>query len=195
MQVLWNEDIQALWDFDGLSMGFENDSYRQYFSKMAAWKPLGEVEMCDPSQFVDKRNPADLALRYELYFRNGPKKPGGTDTGYTTAMMSEAAGFALEWTLKPRFLKINPGKWNEPAPLPETKTGEFIFWYCPMPGGFPPERGGSLQITLPEGKVRDFPYQAHRAVLSQGLPHVLLPINNEFRTPYYCLYGQLSEVK
>ena len=186
--------MQTLWDFSTFAIGYTPDYFLTYFNKIAKWESLGDLQVCDPTKRSDggQRDPSD---RLREYFSNNVSK-AHSNHGYVTKALAEAAGFKLRWSLNPRCLKIEPGQWKESAPLPETNPDDFLFWYCPTVWSGRKNSGGNLLVT-PEGeKGQEFKYSAGgRAVLVHNMPHLLLKINKKATAPYYCLYGQLREVK
>ncbi len=184
--------MKQLWDFDCFATGYSQEYYQIYFNKYAKWEKLGDLMVCDPSQRADGCR-LDESNRLREYFSDDIGKLNGS-RGYITRALSEAAGFRLRWSLGPRCLKIEPGLWTEPAPLPETNPDDLLFWFCPTLWGGSKNKGGNLLVT-PEGeKGQEFKYRGGmRAVLVHNMPHLLLEINKKAAAPYYCLYGQLQE--
>ncbi len=185
--------MKQLWNFDSFATGYSQDYYQHYFNKLAKWEKLGSLLVCDPAQPTDGRE-YDVSVRLREYLSDDVEKLHD-NKGYITRALSEAAGFRLRWSLKPRCLKIEPGLWTEPAPLPETNPDDLLFWYCPTIWGKKrKDTGGNLLVT-PEGeKGQEFKYKGGcRAVLVHNMPHLLLGIDKKAASPYYCLYGQLQE--
>jgi hypothetical protein len=188
--------VQTIWEFDSFTTGYAVNYYQYYFDKLAKWKKLGDLLACDPTKKVDctaTQCEYDVSNRLTEYFSNEPGKLHD-NKGWITRRLSEAAGFRLRWSLAPRCLKIEPGQWTKPAPLPETNPNDLLFWYCPTLWGSKKNTGGNLLVT-PEGeKGQEFMYRGGlRAVLTHNMPHVLSAINKKAAEPYYCLYGQLQE--
>lgn len=185
--------MQTLWNFDTFEVGHTPEYFQNCFDRITKWESLGDLQVCDPSQEAAIGDGYDLSRRFKEYFSDDVTKLHNTK-GYVTGILSEAAGYRLRWSLRPRCLKIEPGLWIEPAPLPDTNPDDFLFWYCPTPWGGRKNKGGNLLVT-PEGeKGQEFAYRGgQRAVLVHNMPHLLLGINKKASAPYYCLYGQLQE--
>ena len=188
--------MQTIWDFDSFTSGYSQDYYQVFFDKLAEWEKLGDVLVCDPTKPVADRprhREYDLSNRLKEYFSEEVGKLNDTK-GHITRALNEAAGFRLRWTLRPRCLKIEPGKWTESAPLPETNPDDFLFWYCPTLWGGSKNKGGNLLVKPDGEKGQEFAYRGGlRAVMVHNMPHTLLKINKKAIAPYYCLYGQLQE--
>ena len=187
--------MQIVWDFSELRIGYTREEFRHYVEKYAVWKELGDLLICNPAATPSGLGRPDPAQNFRAYFENVPKDQHAHNgsKGWVTHSLSVAAGFRLRWSLAPRVLKIEPGQWNEAAPLPDTKDADFLFW-CSRANWDGSLNGGNLQVTAPDQKPQEFTYGGgRRAVLSCGLPHVLTPINPAATRPYYCLYGQLQE--
>ncbi len=190
--------MQTLWDFKSFTVGHTRDSFKVYFEKIAQWESLGDLQVCDPAKQYRGTNSGVLGQLKE-FFSDDIGKVHGTK-GCVTRVLSEAAGFQLRWSMKLRCLKIEPGQWNEPAPLPETDPNDFFFWYCPtLWGMWGKNVGGDLLVTPAGEEGQEFKYRVGggggRAVLVHNMPHLLLGINEKATEPYYCLYGQLQETK
>jgi hypothetical protein len=187
--------VQQIWDFDSFATGYSQDYYQYYFDKLAKWEKLGDLMVCDPTQRTDGRE-YDVSNRLREYLSDDDGKLH-SNTGYITRMLSEAAGFRLRWSLRPRCLKIEPGLWPESAPLPDTNPNDLLFWYCPtIWGKKKKDTGGSLLVTPDGEKEQEFKYKSGlRAVMVHNMPHLLLGIDQKAASPYYCLYGQLQEAK
>ncbi len=194
--------MQTLWSFGNFPVGYPPDYFQSYFEKLAVWKKLGNsgIRHCDPTKAVEPGQRYDLATQLSCTFGPSdphfkPRRPGVSwQQPQVTNHLAESVGFQLEFVEGVRCLEIQPGSWTEPAPLPETDPEFFTFWYCTS--NWSAKLGGSLKVTPKEGDSREFHYQPVRAVLvGPGLPHVLTPIKQEAKHPYYCLYGQLRETK
>ena len=195
--------MQTLWNFPGFNgIGFSPDHLHPYLNGLAQWQKTGDVHFCDPLVPLERESQHDPSNRLKGYFADSNGKPYDS-LGYTTNMLSEAAGYRLRWSLGPYFLKIVGDAWNRPAPLPNTNPNDFLFWFCCSywRGG-----GGDLQLSPRESEVPvEIAYrQGTQAAMSYNMPHVLTavvpppydPRRASARIePYYCLYGQLQEIK
>lgn len=189
--------MQTLWDFDNtLPMGYPLQDFSSYFQRLAQWKALeglSGISICDPQVPVRPGDVHDLAARYQIHFRNQVTGNQYQPQGYITGLMSEAAGFRLNWLIGPWCLKIDPGAWTEEAPLPATKPEAYTFWYCTTKWDL--KNGGGLKVMPSNDDPTTFGYLGGRrgVLVSPELPHALTPITGT--QPYYCLYGQLTPAK
>lgn len=189
--------MQTLWNFDNFTIGHTSEYFQVHFER-AKWESLGDLQICDPKEFLTA-DEYGCSGRLKDYFSNDVGMLHN-NKGFATRILSEAAGFRLRWSLEVRCLKIEPGQWNEPAPLPKTNPSDFLFWYCPIGqigclGSFSRKNSGGLLVT-PEGeKGQKFKYKGSRAVLIHNMPHLLLEIDKKASEPYYCFYGQLQEAE
>lgn len=190
--------MQTLWDFKTFSIGQGTDYFRGYFQNIATWKPLGDTGLryCTPTKMVDPWKPGDCGVQLSEYFAAATLPSSGHPYAHVTIALSDSAGFKLEFVGEVRCLEIQAGLWTEAAPLPETDPELFTFWYCPVP--WDPRWGGNLKVIPKEGDPQEFNYTpcgARGVLIGPGLPHELTPVKRKAKRPYYCLYGQLREVK
>ena len=193
--------MQTLWNFAAFNgIGYAPDHLVPYLSKLAKWQKTGDVHFCDPLVPLKKKSEHDPAERLKSYFGESSGKPYDT-IGYTTNQLAEAAGYRLRWSVGPYFLKIDGEQWNQDAPLPKTNPDDFLFWFCCSHWS---GNGGNLRLIPQDSEPVEIAYRSgHQAAMAYNMPHVLtaMTLSTVSRKlgggldPYYCLYGQLQEIK